>query len=190
MAFVDPLAVMLLALGASATLIAIYLVMVVMQKKNVQSLAIPSLVFGIFDAISGFYMAFVWPLPGAYNILFGDPMLFLGLILTAGAIMLYKNMDLKILSFIGFLFGIYILIEGVGIITIKGLETGLDQVMAVGLYMFAGFAALLSPLIYDNPKTSNGKYAYYLLIAILLLTVLAALVIGYGAVYGHLVAPP
>lgn len=190
MAFVDPLAVMLLAAGASAAIIALYFIMVVRQKKNIQSLAVPMLVLGIFDAVSGFVMSFTWPLPGAYNILFGDPILFVGLIMVSAAIMIFKNMDLKVLSVLGFLLGIYILIEAFGIISIPGLETGLDQVLAVGFYICAGLSALLSPMIYMNPKTQGGKYAYYLLIALLVLTALAALVIGYGGVYGHLLAPP
>ncbi|MCL5680238.1 MAG: DUF981 family protein [Candidatus Marsarchaeota archaeon] len=190
MAFVDSLAVMLLALGSSASLMAIYFIMAALQKKNIQNLVVPSLIFGMFDTVSGFIMAFAWPLPGAYNILFGDPMLFLGLILTSAAIMLYKNMDLRILSVPGFLFGIYVLIEGIGIVTIKGLESGFDQVIATSLYTFAGLSALFSPLMYANPKTHDGKYAYYFLAALLILTALVALIIGYSAIYGHLASPP
>lgn len=190
MSFIDPLAVMLLAAGASAAIIALYFVMFVRQKKNIQSLSVPMLVLGIFDAVSGFLMSFTWPLPGAYNILFGDPIMFLGLIMVSAAIMLYKNMDLRVLSLIGFLVGIYILIEAFGIMSIPGLETGLDQVLALGFYIFAGLAALLSPLMYMNPKTQGGKYAYCLLAALLILTALAALTIGYGAVYSHLLTPP
>ena len=190
MAFVDPLAVMLLAAGASAAIIALYFIMVVKQKKNIQGLAVPMLMLGIFNAVSGFIMSFGWPLPGAYNILFGDPILFLGIIMVSAAIMIFKNMDFKVLSVLGFLLGIYVLIEAFGIISIPGLETGLDKVLAVGFYVFAGLSALLSPMIYLNPKTQRGKYAYCLLAALLILTALAALVIGYGAVYSHLLAPP
>lgn len=186
--FVDPLAVMLLALGSSASLIALYFIMLVKQKKSVNTLAVPALVLGLFDAISGFYMSFFWPLPPAYNMLFGDPLMFLGLIMIMGAIMIYKNMNVKVLSVFGFFLGIYLFMEAVAISAFK-LETGIDFLPAMGLYVLAGLSAIFSPLTYKDPK-GNWRYAYYFLAALLILTAFTALFIGYGAIYSHLGSPP
>ena len=51
-------------------------------------------------------MSFKWPLHPVYNMLFGDPLLFLGLLMVMGGYMLYKNMNLKVLSIFGFFLGI------------------------------------------------------------------------------------
>ncbi len=188
MAFVDSLAVMLLGVGISSVLIAIYMIMVAMGKKQLSQIAVPAIVLGIFDAVSGFYMSFAWPLPGAYNMLFGDPMLFLGLLLVMGGYMLYKNIDIKLLSIPGALFGIYVLIEAAAIVG-SHLESGVDLLSAMGLYVFAGLSALLSPLVYAGVK-GNGKYAYYFLALLLVITAFMALFIGYAAIYAHLASPP
>ncbi len=186
--FVDSLAVMLLALGSSASLIAIYFIMLVKWKKSISNLVVPALVLGLFDAISGFYMSFAWPLPPAYNMLFGDPLMFLGLIMIMGAIMIYKNINIKMLSIFGFFLGIYLFMEAAAISAFK-LETGVDFLAAMGLYIFAGLSAILSPLMYADKK-SNVRYVYYLLAALLIITAFIALFIGYGAIYAHLGSPP
>ena len=188
MVFVDSLAVMLLGVGVSSVLIAMYMIMVAMGKKQLSQIAVPAMVLGIFDAVSGFYISFAWPLPAAYNMLFGDPMLFLGLFMVMGGYMLYKNIDIKLLSIPGALFGIYMLVEMVAIFTLH-LESGQDLLPSLGLYGFAGLSALLSPLVYSGVK-GNGKYAYYLLALLLILTAFIALIIGYGAIYSHLASPP
>ena len=102
--------------------------------------------------------------------------------------MLYKGMNPKILSIFGFFLGIYILVEAVAISNF-GLEKGANLISSEGLYIFAGLSAILSPLIYLNPK-GNGKWAYYLLAVLLILAAFAALFIGYAAIYSHLLAPP
>ena len=187
--FVDSLAVMLLALGSSAALLAMYFLYAVRQKKTISNLAVPIIGFGLFDAASGFLMSFTWPLPPAYNMLFGDPLLILGMLMVMGGYMLYRNMNLKVLSIFGFFLGIYILIEAVAISNLK-LETGADLISSMGLYLSSGLAAILSPLVYLDPKSNNGKWAYYLLAVLLILATFAALFIGYAAIYGHLASPP
>ena len=42
----------------------------------------------------------------------------------------------------------------------------------------------------SKPVTSNRKYLYYIAFILLAFTALIALFIGYGAIYGHLQAPP
>ena len=187
--FVDSLAIMLLALGSSASLLAMYVLYAVKQKKTISNLAIPIVGFGLFDVASGFLMSFTWPLPPAYNMLFGDPLLFLGLLMVMGGYMLYKNMNLKVLSIFGFFLGIYILVEAAAIANFK-LETGVDLISSMGLYITSGLAAILSPLVYLDPKSNKGKYAYYFIAILLILAAFAALFIGYAGIYAHLLAPP
>ena len=122
--FVDPLCIMLVAVAASTSLVALYLINAAKGRKDLSSFALPGAVIGAFDFISGFFMSFVWPFPGplsAYNMLFGDPMLFLGIIMLAGSLMVYKNMKPNIVSLFGFFIGIYLFVETYGIVSL-GLE--------------------------------------------------------------------
>lgn len=187
MAFVDSLAVMLLAVAMSAAFIAYYLVGIAKGKK-MDSLAGPIFMLGIFDFLSGFYMSFFWPLPGAYNMLFGDPMLMLGIIMIAGGFAIYKNTDGRPISLIGFFLGIYLFAESYGMVAYH-LEAGAELLPALGFYLVSGLSGFLSPLVYLKSKNNNKK-AYYLLAALLVLVVLAAMFIGTAAIIGHLSSPP
>ncbi|MGC8623269.1 MAG: DUF981 family protein [Candidatus Micrarchaeia archaeon] len=190
MSFVDPLAIMLVAVAASTGIIALYFIGVARGKRSFANLAIPGFAIGAFDFFSGLFMSFVWPFPGAlaaYNMLFGDPMLFLGIIMLAGSYMLYKGIEIKVLSLFGFLLGIYLAVETYAMVALK-LETGNNLLAALGLYGFSTLAAILSPLVYLDAK--KNKNAYYLLAALLIIAAFFAMLIGVIGIYGHLVSPP
>ncbi|MGC8478475.1 MAG: DUF981 family protein [Candidatus Micrarchaeia archaeon] len=188
MAFVDPLTVMLLSLGLSSIFLALYLLAKGMNKKWISSLVPPIFVLGFFNFISGFMMSFMWPLPGAYNMLFGDPLLMLGLIMMAGAYMHTKNISINSLSIFGFFLGIYLAVEALGMAAFN-LESGQYFLPAFSLYLFAALSGIFSPLVYANAKGS-GRYAYYFLFALLIITAFLALFIGYAGIYSHLGSPP
>ncbi|MEM0086931.1 MAG: DUF981 family protein [Candidatus Micrarchaeaceae archaeon] len=196
MVYVDSLAVMLLSLGLSSLVIALYFIGKAANKKWLGELVVPAFALGLFDFLSGFVMSFQWPLPGSYNMLFGDPILMLGLIMMAGAYMLHKNTNPRILSIFGFFLGIYIAVELAGIIAFNlegpvsfAFSPSNHFVTAFGLYLFAALSALFSPIAFADPKGS-GKYAYYLLAILLIITALIALFIGYGGIFDHLGSPP
>ncbi len=182
--FIDPLTVMLLSLGMSALLLALYYFKVGSGKKDISSLVVPVFILGLFNAVSGFLMSFTWPLLGSYNILFGDPLLVLGLLMIAGSYMISKGMDVKVLSLLGFLLGIYLIVGMIGI-TQFNLESGNDWLTATGLYGFSMLAAIFSPVLYLKPKGS-GKYAYYFEVFLLVVVMLFALLIGYMGLDEHL----
>lgn len=187
MAFIDPLAIMLVAVAASAGLIALYFIQAAKGKKSFEDIAVPGFAIGFFDFVSGLYMSFLWPLPGPYNMLFGDPMLFLGIIMLAGSFMLYKKINPNVLSYFGFLLGIYLLAETYGIYAL-GLEKGAYFLPAFSFYLFSTLSALFSPLANLNPKSS--RWAYYFLALLLIVTAFLAVFIGVFAIYGHLASPP
>ncbi|MEM0245092.1 MAG: DUF981 family protein, partial [Thermoplasmata archaeon] len=75
--FIDSLAIMLIGLGSGLLLVALFVLFSALNKLEdlKEKLAIPAMGIGFFDFVSGFIMAFTWPLPGGYNMLFGDPLL-------------------------------------------------------------------------------------------------------------------
>ncbi|MEM3791412.1 MAG: DUF981 family protein [Candidatus Micrarchaeaceae archaeon] len=186
--FVDPLSVMLLGVSASTFFIAFYLISVAKGKRAFAELAVPTFFLGIFDFVSGFYMSFFWPLPGAYNMLFGDPMLLLGLILLSGSYALYRNISPNPVSLLGFLLGIYLFAETYSINAFS-LEPHKDMLIVLSFYLVSAIAAVLSPLVYTNPKKS-GKVAYYLLAVLVIIAAILAMAIGEISIIGHLQTPP
>ncbi|MGC8497162.1 MAG: DUF981 family protein [Thermoplasmata archaeon] len=185
--FIDSLAIMLIGLGSGTFLVALYFLYSALGKTEWirEQLVIPTIGVGFFDFISGYEMSFTWPLPAGYNMLFGDPLLFLGILLVVGAIMVYKKMNPASLSFLSVILGIYVLVGAYSIFTYK-LETGNDLISSMGLYIVDGIAALLAPILIIKPS-GVGKTLYYLEFVLLILGTLAALFIGYNALPEHLV---
>jgi len=190
MAFVDPLTIMLVAVAASTGLIALYLYRLAKGRRDFEDLAIAIFFTGLFDFMSGFFFSFTWPFPGnlsAYNMLFGDPMLFLGLIMLSSSVMLYKKINPKVISIPAFLLGLYLLVETYAIAAL-GLESGAYFIPAFSLYLFATLSAIFSPIVYLDAK--KHAYAYYFVIALLIITALLAIFIGCAGIYEHLASPP
>lgn len=193
MVFVDPLAVMLIGLAMSTAIGAFYFFFAARGNYDqVKSLVMPAVIIGLFDVVSGFEMSFVWPLPPAYNMLFGDPLLLAGLVfIMAGAIGFRdpEHPHWNILPLLVLFVGIYTLVGAYSIVQLK-LESGEDLFTSMGLYVFDGIGALLAPIMYFKPNTSSRKSIYYLEWIILGVGTVFALVIGYMALNGHLASPP
>lgn len=193
MTYVDPLAVMLIGLAMGTFLGAFYFYFKARgNEEQIKSLVIPGLAIGGFNFISGFYMSFAWPMNASYaysyNMLFGDPLLLFGLLTMAAMIVIYKNVHMGLIPLLFTLFGIYVIVEAYSIVQLK-LESGNDLITAMGLYIFDGIGAILTPIAYLKPVGSK-KYAYYTEWILLGLGTIFALVIGYLAINGHLASPP
>ncbi|MCL4334216.1 MAG: DUF981 domain-containing protein [Candidatus Thermoplasmatota archaeon] len=194
--FVDPLAVMLIGLSFGTAIGAFYFLFSARgMTEQVRALVIPAIGVGAFDFMSGFYMSMFWPFPSfvaSYNMLFGDPLLLFGLLLMVLAVLVYrdpKNVNLGIVPILLMLLGIYVLVGAYSIVQLK-LETGQNLITAMGLYLFDGIGAVLSPLAYIRPNKTAGKYLYYLEFVLLGIGTVFSLLIGYIALNGHLASPP
>lgn len=185
--FIDSLAIMLIGLGSGTFLGSLFFLFSAMGKFDAikEQLVVPAFVIGIFDLVSGYEMSFTWPLPAGYNMLFGDPLLFFGLLLVAASVMIYKNMKVASLSVLFVILGIYVL-TGAGSILTYHLESGVNLISAMGLYIIDGVAAILVPIVMMKPSDS-WKSVYYLEFILLVLGSLLALFIGYVALPGHIV---
>jgi putative membrane protein len=185
--FIDSLAIMLIGLGSGTFLGSLFFLFSAMGKFDAikDQLIVPAFVIGMFDLVSGYEMSFTWPLPSGYNMLFGDPLLFFGLLLVAASVMIYKNMKVASLSVLFVILGIYVLTGAASILTYH-LESGVNLISAMGLYIIDGVAAILVPIVMMKPAGS-WKSVYYLEFILLVLGSLLALFIGYVALPGHIV---
>ncbi|MCI4434601.1 MAG: DUF981 family protein [Thermoplasmata archaeon] len=186
--FIDPLAIMLIGLGMGLLLVALYVLFAALGKIDAakDKLAMPAMAIGFFDFISGFLMAFTWPLPGGYNMLFGDPLLMFGLLLFIGSFMFYKGKDPSLMTILSFLLGIYVIL-GAYAMVVDQLETGANFLPAFGLYLSSGIGALLSPILIIKPVGAS-KVLYYIEFIILIVAAFVAFFIGYNALLHHLVS--
>ena len=143
--FVDYLTVMMVAVLAAAALTIAYGLMFVEapladQKPWGWAFGIVGLLLGA----TGLHMVLTWPLPGAYNIVMGEPALYFGLVLlgTAFAIRAGENlMPLAVLALFGGVANIFLSIA----MLVHGLTRN-PPLWALA-YAVIGLAAILSPLI-------------------------------------------
>lgn len=177
MAFLNPLAVIILGTASSATLLALASLSA-WKKKNVIGFSIPLFALGIFDFINGLFLEFMAPLPGPYNLLFGDSVLFLGLLLIIGGYMLYKKIDLMYVSPVAALFGIYLLVDSYAVWTFNLTRT---PMLTAAMFAGAGLAAVT-----QLAASKDRDYMYLVCGALLALVALALLFFTYEAIFGHI----
>ncbi len=140
--FIDYLTLMMIDVVAGLGLLIYYLSMGMDSEKG-KSLAPAFGVIGLLGLVTGLHMALVWPLPGSYNIPFGEATALFGAVFLAAAVALAKEWDLFSVTLLGLFSGIYAVIAGWGIMQ-RGM-TDFPTISGVS-YMVAGAAGILSPL--------------------------------------------
>jgi putative membrane protein len=115
------------------------------RQRWAPALAIP----GVGATVCGFAMSFSWPLPGPYNIAYGETSIMLGLLFLAAAWCLAKQWDLMPL-------GLYALPAGAiaVLIGIRFLNLGLTNsptLSGIG-FILTGAGGVFSPLVLLKPQ--------------------------------------
>jgi putative membrane protein len=152
---------------------------------------------------------FFWPLPGAYNLFFFDPLLMLSLLLVAFAIAVWNRLPTHLVGMLGAIIGVGILFYG-----IRGYEISLTKDPFETLLMYLGFGALaigsypvtlfldwfvIGPTVPgEDPLPSSPTPDYPtlwmvllgLFMAIVILAGVAAVEYGISAAWAHLASPP
>ncbi len=141
--FIDFLALMLVNLVIGLVLLAVYVVFFL--DGDGKRIAPGFLVPGIILPVSGFRMIFTWPLPGSYNIAYGELAVLVGVLFFVAALALIFDWDLLSVGIVAVLASIAAVIVGLRIISLKmttapGLEsvgfifTGLGGIMTLPSY--------------------------------------------------------
>jgi putative membrane protein len=179
--FVDYLTVMMVAVVAAAALTITYGLMFVEapladQKPWGWAFGIVGLLLGA----AGLHMVLTWPLPGAYNIVMGEPALYFGLVLlgTAFAIRAGESlMPLAVLALFGGLANIFLSIA----MLVHGLSRN-PPLWALA-YAAIGLAAILSPLVVHRVRAL--RWAPLVAGGLLAIGALIFALGGYGAYLEH-----
>ena len=143
--------------------------------------AVPGyLLTGFIALATGFQLIFTWPLPGAYNILFGDLTVLLGGFLFVAGLSLQFGWNLVTLGIYAFLAGAVAEVLAVRVLTLP--MTSQPLASAAG-YAVTGLTALLTLPVLLFPKQ---KWLRVLVMIAAFLSALAWALVVYPAYWTHM----
>ncbi len=140
--------------------------------------------FGLVGAIAlvtGLHMTLTWPVPGSFNISFGETTVLFGGLYVAAAIAIAQGWDLLSVTVYAFFAGVTSIVVGARIINLG--QTQMPLVAGLG-FILTGLGGVLSAptLVYlRTSKTWRTLGAVVLLLAALIWAI-----IGYRAYWGHM----
>lgn len=177
--FINYITLMLINLVAGLFLLAAYVYLGLSDPH--QKRWIPG--FGMTGAIAlttGLHMIFNWPLPGSFNIVFGEMTVLFGILFLTTCLAITLSWDLITVAVYGFFAGIAAVVVGLRVINL-GLTR---QPLLSGMgFIITGLGGILAaPTLYLKAnQTWRTVGAIVLVVAALIFAV-----IGYMAYWGHL----
>jgi putative membrane protein len=178
--FIDFLTLVMINLIAGTILLAFYLWKGI-DEKDQRPYAAAFFAAGLVGVITGFRISFTWPLPGSYNIAFGDTSTLFGVVFLATALALWQGWDLLPVSIYAFFAGAEAVLAGY-VILIQGL-TKEPLLSAVG-FVLAGVGGLGAFPFFMWFR--GNKSVRYIAIAILVVTAALWAVTFYGSLIDHM----
>ena len=193
MSFVNPLGEMLLIYVITLYLGAIYLILYFLKGEKYvepmqENIGFSFMILGALATLYALYMNFVWPIniPDTplylYNMQFGEPYLWFGVITLVLGYSFYKRTDPKPITYVAFFAGIFLFRYAYNF-----LEFGLTRapLFAFLIYFFAAIAAILLP-IWAHTSDEKRRYVSIVIAICLLLSAIVASIVTFGAIEGHI----
>ncbi len=177
--FTDYLAVMLINLGAGLALLAHYLY-VKPTKESRKSWAAGFFAVGLLGLVTAVPMVITWPLPGGYNVAYGEPALFFSVLFIAAGLTLTFEWEPLIPAIYGFFGAIYAIIIG---IRIEDLKLGADPFAALMGFVLTGIGGML---VLPAIQWRDNRTLAVVTAIILGLAALIWLYTGYDAGWAHI----
>ncbi len=178
--FIDFLTLVMINLVAGTVLLAYYLWKGI-DEKNQQAYAPAFLLTGLVSFVAGLQISFTWPLPGSYNVGYGDTATLFGVVFIATGLALWKGWSLLPTSIYAFFAAIDALIVGFRIYSLQLTKEPL--ISAVG-FILSGLAGLgVFPFFM---WFRDNKIVRWIGILLLLGTALLWAITFYGSLWGHM----
>ncbi len=149
--FIDNLTLMLICVSASFLTIAGYLLHGLHKDEGQGSWAAAFGVLGMVLLASGFHVTWAWPLPGAFNIAYGEPCVLLGALMIGASISIFKGWSLLPLTIPAFLFGGVSLVIAFSIIKLHMSSQPLITAIGFAISGVGGVFAF-TPLVFPKLK--------------------------------------
>ena len=178
--FIDYLTLVMINMVAGTALLAYYLWRG-LDDTDQRPYAAAFFGVGLVALITGLHISFNWPLPGSYNVGYGDATTLFGTVFLITSIALWQGWNLVPVSIYAFFAGIDAIIVGVRIFSLQLTKEPLLSAVGFILAGLGGVAAAPFFLWFRENRTVR-------LVGILLLLATAALwaVTFYGALWDHL----
>jgi putative membrane protein len=178
--FIDYLTLIMINLVAGTALLAYY-IYAGMDAKDQRPYAAGFGVVGLLGIILGLTLTFTWPLPGSYNIGYGEATTLFGAVFLGAAIALNQGWDLIPVAIYGFFAGVDAVIVGIRIISL-GLTK--EPILSGIGFIMAGLGGVLAAPLLSLLKKNK---AFRLIAAlVVLVTALLWAVTFYTSLWGHL----
>lgn len=177
--FIDFVSVMLINLAAGLALLAHYLY-VNPKPGERRSWAAGFFAVGLLGILTSLPMIVGWPLPGSYNVAFGEPSLFISTAFLAAAVTLTFEWEPLIPSMYGVFGGILAVVVGLRLMDLHLTQSPL--VAGIG-YLTAGIGGILTlPAI----NWRSARWIAVLAAVILGISAIVWAITGYEAMWGHI----
>ena len=177
--FIDYVTLLLVNTAAGFFMLACYLVRGI-EAEHQGSWAVSFSMVGVVSLAGGFLMVLRWPLPGPFNMAFGELSLYFGLLLLGAGLCMAKGFDLKPVGTYGIFAGLAALFIGIRIMELGLTHEPTISGVAFVLSGVAGVAAL--PLL----QLKSSRSLRLLAAAVLLVISVLWARTGYKAYWGHM----
>ena len=178
--FIDYLTLIMINLVAGTALLAYY-IYAGMDAKDQRPYAAGFGIVGLLGVILGLTLTFTWPLPGSYNIGYGEATTLFGAVFLGAAIALSQGWDLMPVAIYGFFAGMDAVIVGTRIIS---LDLTKEPILSGIGFIMAGLCGVLAaPLLGLLKKSKTFRIIAALVV---LVTALLWAVTFYTSLWGHL----
>jgi putative membrane protein len=177
--FVDYLTLLLVNMVAGLVVLAV-VVLKGLDSGECKPWAAPAAMVGLVAAAAGLHMSLTWPLPGSYNIAFGEMSVLFGVCFLGAALALAKGWELTGVAVYALLTGAAAVVVGAGIIKLGlTLQPG---VAGVGFILTGLGGMLILPAMWLRKQK-----AFRVAVAVVLLAAAAVWALtGYVSYWKHL----
>jgi putative membrane protein len=177
--FIDYLTLIMINLVAGTTILAWYLYKG-FTAEDQRPYSAGFGIVGLLGLVLGLVMVFTWPLPGSYNIAFGETTALFGAVFLATAFALYHRWDLRSVTIFAFFAGVYAVIVGIRLISLNLTQEPIFS--GIG-FILAGLGGLVSFPVFGLLKNKNIRL---LAVIVLLATALLWAFTFYNSLWGHM----
>jgi putative membrane protein len=178
--FIDYLTVIMINLVAGSVLLA-YFLWKGLDEKDQRPYAAAFFVTGLVSLVAGFQLAFTWPLPGSFNVGYGDATILFGVVFLGTSIALWQGWNLIPISIYSFFAGIDAIIVG---LRLYSLKLGQEPLVAAVGFILAGLGGVGAfPFL---QWFRNNKAARWIAIVFLVAAAGIWAVTFYSALWAHM----
>lgn len=178
--FIDYLTLVMINMVAGTALLAYYL-WKGMDETDQRPYAAAFFGVGLLSLVTGLHLSFNWPLPGSYNVGYGDTTTLFGVVFLGTAIALWQGWNLLPVAIYAFFAGVDAIIVGA---RIWSLQLTKEPLMSAIGFILAGLGGVFSAPYFMWFK--SNRTVRMLGVALLVVTAVLWAVTFYGSLWGHM----